>query len=305
MIGGINVRVQGRFKFVVSKGGKITKESEWTDNLVLDNGLRNMGNQRFAAFCRVGSGSSEPTKEQTRLDAQVAATSSYPEGIQNPSTGIDLAREFFWTRYNFRFNTGQAAGRLSEVGVGWASDGDTLFNRALLRDAKGQKVTIVVLEDETLDVFVEIRNYVSSAPVTHTMTAVVQGEDNTRRETEYSVKILPLYTAVAPNTVNNGVMLIKNNKGDISGYGSAIISTTTPPRSMIDAFEVQTQPYETPFERILEGYWGINQGNGVPLKTVLINTTIGTYQAEITPAFPKTPQYVLRLAFKISWGRYE
>lgn len=299
----MQAEVKGRFKFLVRKGDEVVRESEWTDNLVLDNGLRNLGDKNVMAYCRVGSGSSEPTVSQMTLDNQIASSSSPPPTEPNQTTGVDAVDEFFWARRVYRFGTGVAAGRLSEVGIGWASTGETLFNRALLRDAKGHKVTVTVLEDETLDVIVELKSYISSTPVTGQLIAITTSQEGTSVQTDYQVSITPYYSAIRANSAFYGVSLPDN--ACIRGYSGPSVSTTSEPSGYIATFNQTTQPYTEHFKRVFEGYWGINEGNGAPLKTVVLHTSIGQFQVELTPTFPKVPQYVLRLGIEVSWSRYE
>lgn len=68
----------------------------------------------------------------------------------------------------FEFPAGRATGNLTEVGVGWTSDGviipnannNRVFSRALILDASGQPTTLTVLADEILRVTYMLRLYV-------------------------------------------------------------------------------------------------------------------------------------------------
>ena len=66
----------------------------------------------------------------------------------------------------YHFAIGAAAGNLSELGVGWASSGTTLFSRALILDSGGTPTTITVLSDEYLYVTYEHRFYPSETDAT-------------------------------------------------------------------------------------------------------------------------------------------
>lgn len=146
-------------------------------NLITDQGLNRMGaNDSFIAYCQVGSGNTPPANTDTGLEAFVA-------GVQyNTGAGSSFTRSaqatppyYAWDRLKYRFAAGVAEGNLSEVGVGWASSGSTLFSRALIVDSGGNPITITVLSDEVLDVTYEFRVYPPTTDVTGTIT--ISGDD--------------------------------------------------------------------------------------------------------------------------------
>ena len=284
---GIDNRVQAVFKLEVSKGG-VKKETNWFKNTVLDQGIQQLGYTGVLGYCRVGEGSSLPDKSQTDLDRQLAA-STYVNGPDQ--YGVNGSGGYAWIRRKFRFNAGQATGNLTEVGVGWEGAGNTLFNRALIKDTQGNPTTVTVLSDEVLDVTVELRSYVSLLPTVSTVT--ISG-------LVYNVKVQAILEPKS-NLFIEGYYCQNS-----TGYSGNITGYSNRPNGWIDNFGVTNQQYQGgSLKRSFDIYWGLSQGNTAPLKTVVSATPYCTYQVELDPAIPKTAETVLKLTQEVSWGRYE
>lgn len=283
--------VQALFQFNIRKKGskEIVKTTPWFPNIVLNNGLDRLGDGDVSSYCRVGVGGSTPIATQTQLDQQVAYTGAI-EG--SPQFGVNSAQGYSYIRKTFRFDTGVAAGNISEVGVGWAPEGDNnLFNRALIRDTSNNITTVTVLTDEVLDVLVELRSYVSLTPKSALVS--VSG-------TQYELTIQP-YISSDSSIFSNEYVCTGSN-----GYSGAIANATSTPAGGLGGFGVVNKTYiPGTLKRDFEVFWGLNEGNAAPLRTIVSSTPYCTYQVELTPAIPKTSETVLRLAFQVSWGRYE
>lgn len=298
----LNAQLKGRFQFTVKKAnGEVKQKTDWIDNIVLDQGLSALGNSFVLRVCRVGTGSSNPVASQTELDNQVGSTARSTQSY--PETGTRSDEGYFWVRKIFRFDAGEATGDLTEVGVGWGDSGATLFNRALILDAKGRRVTVTVLEDETLDVAVELRAYYPLTPIEGQIVETEQTPEGDDIQKQYFYKIAPLFQDMS---MNQGYWDGNSVCHHAYGYAGQMNSNTVAPTQYIDEFKKIThQPYENNRKREFDIYWGINQGNANPLRTVILNTKIGTFQMQVTPAIEKTPQKVLQLAFEIVWSRKE
>lgn len=281
-------RVETIFKIrVYDKDGNLKQETPEFNNIVLNQGLARLGVGAIETYCRVGSGSSTPEATQTQLDQQVASTSN----ITETSYSVNVARGYNYITRKYRFDTGVAAGNLTEVGVGWGSTGATLYNRAMIRDTSNNPTTVTVLADEVLDIFVELRSYTplttSRAPIT------ISG-------TVYEIYYKPLITN------KSSAFSSAYQCNSATGYTGAIQDTNSYPAGASDNFGVTNNAYVPgSLERSFSIYWGLNQGNAAPLKTVVIETPYCTYQAQIEPPIPKTAETVLKLSFKVGWGRYE
>lgn len=286
---GVQNKVQAIFKFEVSKpnSDNIVKESAWFKNIVLDQGLQQLGYTGVIGVCRVGSGSSTPDKAQTALDNQVASTGQ----VESESNGVNSIGGYVWVRRKFRFGTGSAAGNLTEVGVGWAATGNTLFNRALIRDTENNPTTVTVLSDEVLDVTVELRAYVSLLPTTSSVTI---------SDVRYNLKIQAVLEAKS-SLFQNAYYC-----DGATGYSGAITGSSNRPSGAIDGFGVTNLGYNPgSLKKRFDIYWGLTQGNAAPLKTIVSSTPYCTFQVEIDPPIPKTAETVFKLTQEVSWGRYE
>lgn len=292
-----DIQVKGRFKFEVIKSSGERKDFGWHDNIVLDQGLRALGRDNIWAQCSVGQGSSSPTPDQTQLDSLVASTSNVPEG-SSPTKGVNTLEGFWWIRKTFQFKEGQAAGRLTEVGL---STGKVLFNRALIRDARGQNTTIVVLEDEVLEVAVELRFYAKTTATPGVFNYVTRLPDFSENVTSRNTKIYPLFMDLveAPTVFK---LYIKN----CEGFNGPVGSIYTAPTGNIDSFKnAYLERYADDQTQKFELNWSIKEGNSMPLRTIVVRTAIGNFQVEVDPVFEKTPQNTVRIQFILSWSRYE
>ena len=152
----VHTAIGATFKLEVFKAdGTKARESGKFKNLVLDAGLIHMGKGDAIGMCMVGTGNSEPNVGQTKLDSLLASTTR-----MSGSTAADNTTTkpyYMGIIGTFRFNTGEAIGNLTEVGIGWTKD--NCWNRALIKDALGNPTTLTILADEYLDITVEIRMY--------------------------------------------------------------------------------------------------------------------------------------------------
>lgn len=138
------------------------------DNLILNAGLDRIGaNGDWLAAVQVGSGTTAPAVTDTGLQLFIAGTTT----LQADTVSAQPSPPYYTTRsVTRRFAAGAAAGNISEVGIGWAATGSTLFSRALVVDGGGVPTTITVLSDEVLDVTYQLRNYPPAADVTGSTT---------------------------------------------------------------------------------------------------------------------------------------
>ena len=282
------MKVETIFKLQIrDKDGNLKRETPEFRNIVLNQGLERLGVGPVEMYCRVGTGSSTPVAEQTQLDEQVASTYQITES----NNGVNVARGYNYITRKYRFETGEAAGNLTEVGVGWSSTGDTLYNRAMIRDTSNNPTTVTVLSDEVLDIFVELRSYI---PLTTTrVSANISGKD-------YEIYFKPLVTN------KSRAFSADYNCESATGYSGPISDSNTYPSGSSADFGVTNDSYiPGSLAKSFSVYWGLNTGNAAPLKTVLIETPFCTYQAQFEPTIPKTAETVLKLSFKIGWGRYE
>jgi len=146
-------KIGGRYKIeAFTQGNPPRLLADWFDNLITDYGMNQAwdGANGRIEYCSVGTGNTPPSYADTMLVAEKTKTRSYSTHL-NGSTS-----QYIYWRRTFQFNAGEAAGNLSEVGVGGYNAG-TLFSRALIKDAQGDPTTITVLPSEILQVTWELR----------------------------------------------------------------------------------------------------------------------------------------------------
>lgn len=156
----IGLSARARFQAIVHKGDveNPVEKTGWFDNIVLDSGLQRMKVNTWYSGISVGSGNSTPVVTQVGLDSYINRTTTTSVNVTVGSSVDEDSRQYFWQRMTYRFGAGAAAGNISEVGLSWGT-GDSLWNRALVKNNLGNPTTITVLSDEYLDISVEIRFY--------------------------------------------------------------------------------------------------------------------------------------------------
>ncbi|USD19957.1 hypothetical protein MJO52_12800 [Microbulbifer variabilis] len=159
--------MSGHFRLEVSKRGArgsripVNKNGagHWFKNLILNQGLNKLADSSLSQItdnCHVGSGGTAPAETQTALVLPLANTSNRVEtthGVESSGT------PYVWKRMRFEFAEGAAAGNIAELGLGDSSDNNSLFCRALVKDAQGNPTALTVLDDEILSVTYELRIY--------------------------------------------------------------------------------------------------------------------------------------------------
>lgn len=168
----MHMGMSGRYRLQVrdAETHAVVKDSGWFSNLILDSGLEALGTAagHVLQYCRVGTGNTAPAVTQTALVNQLASTAT--KAVSDTVGAATSAPYYWWTRLVFRFAAGVATGNVAEIGIGWATTGNTLFSRSLVKDAGGNPTTITVLASEYLDVTYEIRVYPDTTVSTQTVT---------------------------------------------------------------------------------------------------------------------------------------
>lgn len=158
-----NVRIGLSGMFMVRakdcKTGRTRIVADWFPNLITNNGLdllaADSGSWSAGILdgVAVGSGSSSPSNSDTQMQSLVAFTNNVTSG----SDSIETSERYFRRVQEWTFGVGEAAGNISEIGVGATST--NLFSRALVLDSGGSPTTITILENEVLIVTYELRCY--------------------------------------------------------------------------------------------------------------------------------------------------
>lgn len=298
----INVQAHARFRVIVGKGGKTTKETEWFDNEVLNAGLARMSAGKWIDRCCVGTGNSTPNASQVALDSFLASTTAISA---TDVTGVQVTTEpfYLWARRTYRFAVGVASGNLSEVGLGW---GDAnLWNRALMRDISGNPTTITVLSDEYLDVLSEVRVY-PQRTVSGSFNLVDKNGENISSHTFVGYPVLTGVVGVFEKITLVG--------GSIGSQVSSSGITSTPSEQEVLQSAIQTSDpavyTNTSCEQkfLLAPTVANHEHKSLFLAVRGLMSNDGYrwgYKFQITPSIIKNSEQQMTYTFRFNWGRYE
>lgn len=348
----VSASVGGFYTFVKHKndenGEIIPGTTEVLGHADFPNLITNVGMDQFArasyiqqgySYCCVGSGNQTPSFTDTQLQSLLAQTNNMPTDIGG-AAGINMTdpnNMYGYRRWAWRFPDGQAAGNIQEVGIRTYILGNTtdpLMSRALVLDVNGQPTSITVLNDETLDVFWEIRVYVPVIDTTGTITLEgidynytvrpldVGGQNygawwnllrtgraqNMNPNDNFSWQSEPydaafLFTrnnALVPATTSMTDMRTAGGSDAASYYGRSPSSITVVPYVGGDFY----------LDRVLNfgladgNFIGGSDGKGDHGRALLLSTGMfGGYQIVFDKKIPKTDQKKWNQPFRISWAR--
>lgn len=150
-------RVSGRYKLVGRlDDGRSRVIADWFPNLITSEGLERWGTGPVISVGSVGSGTASAASGDTQLQSWVAdhtaiSSQTYAKTNVSPYYGVG--------RVDFTFGPLGANKLISEVGVGWGTQGTLLFSRARVKNAAGVNTTVTWLAGETLYLYFEARSY--------------------------------------------------------------------------------------------------------------------------------------------------
>lgn len=172
---------RGRYQLHARRlDGTVRASTPWFSNLILNSGKNHMSSnptQDKVNWCAIGTGTVAPDVAQTSLESLSATTTTLQVASFPKNTSV-LPYTQTWT-LTYRFAFGAVVGNMTEVGVGWSSNGTlanlTLFSRELIRDAIGDPTSFTVLADEQLDVVYEVVQFIPDGDVTGTIDITGSG----------------------------------------------------------------------------------------------------------------------------------
>jgi len=307
----LHTKLSGEYKIVIKRDGKEI-ETEWFKNLILNQGLDQLGsdNEVLYGYARVGTGTTAPIVTNTELEAQVGVSQQGPASTTVVNSGAPNYTTL--TTYQYVFTQGSVTGNISEVGVGWATTGSTLFSRALIVDGSGTPTTITLLPIDQLIIYYRLN---ASQPTTDTTTAV------TISSVSYPYTIR---TAYAGNYASNGVTFKYGyawskltNSSSVYLYGddatlgpiTGSLSGTLIGSNGSGGFTFSNPAY-TPGTYYRDNTFSIDvsHGNavggigGIVWQMGVYSTSLASQLVLPTP-IPKTNTQVLTLTVRFSWAR--
>lgn len=177
----LGVGLSGHFRVVKTKRtGEKTLDLSF-NNLVLDVGWDNLSSEKIANTSNpggsfaywnpkhlfLGTGTTEPSPTDTGLQS-VSATLPGKEGsFANSYDNLNKTADVDCT---FSYGEGEAEGVWTELGLSFDSAYSKPYNRSLFRDGAGNPISITVLSDEYLTIYVNIRAYFNDITSAGTFT---------------------------------------------------------------------------------------------------------------------------------------
>lgn len=298
--------IAGRYRLeaVDAATGRRRMLADWFDNLITDVGLDCLGQSVQRNFCVVGSGSATPAFSDVYLTTLVAET------YTNAGTALGTTATspyYQWYRKTYRFGVGAAAGNLTEVGLAFSgSSPKKLFSRSLIKDAFGSPTTITILPTEYLDVTYEARFYLMETDVTGTITLSGTPYGYTLRSSTINASIDGArdISRVMMNYIGASTLDFFQTTG---AYDGGIGSITGSPSGSITGFTVNSSDAYVlgTYKRTTTFSFALGQANfATGIKSIRFPTYAGHFQAEFSPAIPKTASMVLTLNAELSWARH-
>lgn len=303
----VHTGMKGRYRLsagTYSEDGEFSPRvvTGWFDNLITNIGMDAMASERYMTYCYVGSSSTTPQNGDTNMGAIIASSSS----TSFTDVSAQQVEPYAVTRIRtVEFAQGQAAGNISEVGMGWASSpANALFSRALVLDTQGNPTTITVLENEFLQVTYELVSNINITPFTGSITL---------GGTVYGYTMQPLGVTSSATTTGWGI----SSTGTYSSEGStsfmraydnntiAAVTDTSPSGSSDSADSYTALGYTAgDHYQDLQCTWGLNSANftnGIGALRVPFGwTSWGIYFDSLVP---KTDQNTFTVTVRYSWGR--
>ena len=297
------VQLAGYFNMVVrdAKTLEVKRETGWFQNLITDVGLETIGTRSAFSGCQVGTGSATPAVTDTILQARRAATSTQTPGGDQTSPFSTTSPYWSGYRRTYRFAEGVAAGNLTEVGMSITPSAPwEVFSRALILDNAGNPTTLTVLLNEVLDVTYELRTYLM--------------------ETDSDPSVVNLL-GVDYTLVMRGALISGGNQHawplngpiqwtNIIAYANDMGPATGAPSGASSSGVGTQQPYIPGSRKARMTYnFNLTQGNiagNLPHKSYRMTSPGGgnpTWQASISPPFPKTDSITMSLIAEWSWSR--
>jgi hypothetical protein len=274
------------------------------DNLILNAGLNRIGtNGDWLSAVQVGSGTTPPAVTDTGMQSFIAGTTT----IQATSVAAQPSPPYYTTRsVTQRFAAGAAAGNISEVGIGWAATGSTLFSRALVVDGGGVPTTITVLSDEVLDVTYQLRNYPPASDVTGSITITGVGTVGT------TIRAAEVTNANSWGLGQSGAIGgFSTRSGEHDAYSGAIGAVTGVPSGTSGAGSAVNAAYSSgSFKRDATITWPLNNANfgginsvRLELEAIGSSGTFGAIQIGFGTTIAKNATNTFTLNASHVWAR--
>lgn len=298
------VGLRGRFQLTAIARDGSRRELADFPNLILDGGLDRLGSlaggNPWNYACLVGSDNTPPTTGDTTLGLYVASVTGPSSSYVHLGPPDYIAQRVMV----YTFGEGDAAGNLSEVGIGsTAGSGVTngpLFSRALILDGAGNPTTITVLATEvlqvtyTLELVPDLSDSVFSITIDGVDTDCVMRPAQVTSDTSWDP--MRLRTTVTPGSecdiqaFTGGIGVVT---GQPSGTAGTARDTATVAGYISSSYYNDFKGVITPAQDNLTGGYG----------AMTIESPIGKWQLSFDPPVAKDNTKQFEIIYRVSWGR--
>ena len=310
-----NIGMAGEFRCVVKRAdGSVKTDTGYQKNLILNQGLNFFGGgngTEMMAYCVIGSGNSQPSYTQTKLDAAITGVSGTTYSTKhdyNATTDGNLYKTNKVCKYSF---SGLNNVNVSEVGLASTYSNATTYllcTRALIKDNQGNPTTITVLSGETLEIYYKLWAVYDTTDKTGTINLL----DGVGGSVAYNWKVrLAMVADYSSYAYQLGYALSYGygrwttfNTGDLT----AITTSPSGGGSSFRSDNFKTYVANS-HKRVIEIPLTVSEENKA-IRSYTLSTTMGTYQirfgsvANDSP-INKTNTQTLSIPVEVSWGRYE
>lgn len=293
----------------IDSDGKIVSSrvvADWFPNVITDVGLDSMGTHNIfdvLQCAKVGSGTVTPATTDTALQTFIGGTSTNASAAS--SAIVVGPPRYAYLRISKRFDTGVAAGNLTEIGMGRAdTNTDILYSRALIVDGLGNPTTITILSDEVLDVTYELRRYYDIADMAYS-GMVIAGVSYSGIIRPTNINDPNIWYGYA-NSGPAGAQAFASTLVGNSGIGANTLVNTLPG---ITSFSNNYSNLAYGSGNLYRDYvtsFGLAQGNVAGgITGIYVQDAYGQYQISVSPAIPKDATKVMTFTFRCGpWSRY-
>jgi len=296
----------GEYNIVINKPDGTQIETGWFKNLITDIGLDRLAVDRPIVNARVGTGTSTPSVLNTALDAQIASSaaaanfSAVNSGAPNYTSTITQS---------FAFAQGAVVGNITEIGIGWATTGATLFSRALILDNLGFPISLTITAIDQLTVYYRLIVVPPLADITGTVNISSTPYNYTGR-----IGIVGSFFNDSNFFSSSGsfLALMNTNAALFSTYGAgatlgAITSSPTAPNSSNMNVSASYSTYTAgTYYRDTTANLTVLQGNvtgGIQALYVPLAGTSSRFQYRFDTPVPKDNTKTFSMTFRSSWNR--
>jgi hypothetical protein len=291
-----------RFQTINKFSGKVTSDTGFFPNLLLDAGRNYMATADFMTSCQVGTDNTAPNVSQTQLSGYHAGTTDIRSDVVGNQ--VSVTPYYGWRRKVFRFAPGTVAANLSEAGVGWGTSGSTLISRALILDPVLQTPTTVTpLADEFLEVTYELRYYPPTTDVTSpsvTLNGIVY--DTITRGAEVNSQYWTDY-------IGNKIGALGSQWYAYDGNIGTVLQNPSGSFDDLDSYALTNETYQNnSYEQVISCFVDVNSWNlGSGIRSVRWRTTAGSFQTQFNAnpggaTIPKSTSYFMNMKWKLAWA---